>query len=133
MNSTPSWEIARIGTSSALKALTALAWVCTLTPTSSRAAITARWTWLSRWGLPSPSRLSPRQPTSSTRSGVTSSKDQPAAFIHTPRPSGSRTATCPQTRSDWPAAASAPLAATTTPTGSSGTVEPIGAASMVVS
>jgi hypothetical protein len=106
-NSTPSWESASSGWSSAAKAHAAGACVCTTQPTSGRASITSVWMGYSMCRGPFPARTSPAGETSATRSAVTSPNDQPAAFIQTPRPPGSRTEACPHTMSDWPLAARA--------------------------
>ena len=63
------------------------------------------------WRRPSPASTSPSSDTSTTRSRVISSKPHPAAFIHAPRPLGSRIDAWPQMRSACPAAPSARFAA----------------------
>lgn len=57
--------------------------------------------------LPSPKRRLPSHPTSRTVLWTISSYPQPADFIHTPRPCGSRRATCPQIMSCSPTALNA--------------------------
>ena len=66
--------------------------------------MTSVWIGHSTWRGQSPARTSPSKPTRMIRSAVTSSNPNVAAFIHTPRPSGSRADTCPQMKSSWPLA-----------------------------
>src|SRR5208282_5393423 len=65
-------------------------WVCTTPPPSARAAMISVWMGYSLCRPPVPWRTSPEGLTSWTHSGVISSSPHPLAFIHTPRPWGSR-------------------------------------------
>jgi hypothetical protein len=118
-NRTPSCEIGSSGVSSDANALSAGACVCTVAPTSGRTRMISVWIGYSICRFPVPATTSPSSETRTTRDAVISSKPQPDAFIHTPRPSWSRMAGWPQTMSVRPAAASARQARTTMATESS--------------
>ena len=102
--------MASSGTSSEANETAAGACVCTTLPTSGLASITSVWMGYSMCLGPLPPSTSPSGLTSATRSAVTSSNDQPEAFIQTPRPWGSRIDAWPHTMSLWPLAPRARLA-----------------------